>query len=644
MATNLAIDFQHGYESSLAWVTRLDDAQPVANADVRLSHGCAGGPLWRGRTDASGLARIDGPLPWGPRECRGPRLISARKDGDLSVMRLYWPWWYGSHKRGPTRFHTIFDRSLYQPGQTVSMKHVLRIPTSAGFKLPPGLPTTADLTIEHWGSGDRYRQTVDIDAGGVSINEFVLPPEARLGRYRVELDVNDTLHHRSGFRVERFRVGTMRAAVSGPELPMANPESVPLKLKAWHLAGGPAAYLPVVLRIMVDGDDPYSGRYWRDRWWDDGLNVATSEARTEHLTLDGNGEARFEVRDLPSVRYRGAVRVAMEYRDANGQVRTTGSSRFSLRSASVDLVIPWRERPEGHFRISARHLDGSPAADVAVEAGLYSYSQHKVDVRLPGGFRAERWDLTSKFEGECAGRTDSAGTLKCDVPPNLRGQSVLVRATAWDEQGNVARMAHWVPKPSVTVGPFVEIDAEEAFSPGATASLDLDLPFADATALVTVQREGVLDAFVTNLEGSKPRTTLLIEPNYAPNVSVGVLARNQPKVPDPAPAPEVVQTGANGRLVPRPASPTWRRGAVDVPVDWSANALDVRVTADRDTYGPRERVRVQIEVLGVDGAPRSGTEVAVAAVDEGLLDLRPNRSWEIPRGHDASALALDRNR
>ena len=207
MATNLAIDFHHGYESSLVWVTELHDATPVANAEVRLSHGCAEEPRWRGSTDASGLVRIDGPLPWGPRDCRGPRLISVRKDGDLSVVGVYGPWWYGRNQSGPTRFHTIFDRSLYQPGETVSMKHVLRIPTSDGFKLPPGLPATADLTVEHRGSGDRYRQTVDLDADGTAVNTLELPPEAKLGWYRLVLDADDTWHHRSGFRVERFRTG-----------------------------------------------------------------------------------------------------------------------------------------------------------------------------------------------------------------------------------------------------------------------------------------------------------------------------------------------------------------------------------------------------------------------------------------------------
>ena len=39
---------------------------------------------------------------------------------------------------------------------------------------------------------------------------------------------------------------------------------------------------------------------------------------------------------------------------------------------------------------------------------------------------------------------------------------------------------------------------------------------------------------------------------------------------------------------------------------------------------------VKIKVMTADGkAPPPGSEIALAAVDEGLLELMPNRSWEI---------------
>ena len=46
------------------------------------------------------------------------------------------------------------------------------------------------------------------------------------------------------------------------------------------------------------------------------------EVRSEHLTLDGDGVAHFEVRDVPSFRYGGTLLAVMSYPDANGQFRT----------------------------------------------------------------------------------------------------------------------------------------------------------------------------------------------------------------------------------------------------------------------------------------------------------------------------------
>ena len=99
--TNLAVHFKHGRESSLAWVTRLDDGKPVAGAQVRVTD-CVGKRWWDGATDANGIARIERELPRQQRwqDCpHAPNayLVSARIDGDMSLMLTSWnegirPW------------------------------------------------------------------------------------------------------------------------------------------------------------------------------------------------------------------------------------------------------------------------------------------------------------------------------------------------------------------------------------------------------------------------------------------------------------------------------------------------------------------------------------------------------------------------
>ena len=63
---------------------------------------------------------------------------------------------------------------------------------------------------------------------------------------------------------------------------------------------------------------------------------------------------------------------------------------------------------------------------------------------------------------------------------------------------------------------------------------------------------------------------------------------------------------------------------------WRAFELKVSVSADSAVYRTRERARVRIAARTANGqAPPAGTEVALAAVDEGLLELAGNPSWNL---------------
>ena len=160
LVTNLAVHFKHGRESSLAWVTRLDDGKPVGGAQVRVTD-CLGKRWWDGATDANGIARIERELPRQNRwqDCpHAPNayLVSARIDGDMSLMLTSWnegirPWQFnlgGGSSAEPVIAHTVFDRALFRAGETVSMKHVIRRRSRyrlrGGRDAQPAAPVAAD--------------------------------------------------------------------------------------------------------------------------------------------------------------------------------------------------------------------------------------------------------------------------------------------------------------------------------------------------------------------------------------------------------------------------------------------------------------------------------------------------------------------
>ena len=182
LVTNLAVHLKHGRESSLVWVTSLDRGQPVAGAHVSVRD-CAGKIWFEGDTDAKGLANAKDALPLVPdvASCKGRRELYAfaRTAEDISFTSSAWsdgiqPWNFNlraeTYRRKPLTIHTVFDRTLFRAGETVSMKHLARTPTGDGFRLPSADELPANAELEHVGSGQKFKLDVRFDAQGIAVS------------------------------------------------------------------------------------------------------------------------------------------------------------------------------------------------------------------------------------------------------------------------------------------------------------------------------------------------------------------------------------------------------------------------------------------------------------------------------------------
>jgi len=129
----------------------------------------------------------------------------------------------------------------------------------------------------------------------------------------------------------------------------------------------------------------------------------------------------------------------------------------------------------------------------------------------------------------------------------------------------------------------------------------------------------VMDVFVTELSGKAPVVEVPLRGNHAPNVFVSVLAVRG-RVADVQPT-ALVDLG----------KPAFKMGVSEINVGWREHELDVRVTTDRPVYRVRDKAKVTVEVKrAVDGKPApKGSEIALAAVDEGLLELASNDTWKL---------------
>jgi len=393
LVTNLAVHFKLGRENALAWVTTLDKGQPVEGATVRVST-CAGKEVASATTDAQGIARFSNIPAQAPRcedgdhysEIQQAWFVSARAQNqgaeDLAFTWSSWqkgiePWRFNvptsRDERPDTRAHTVFDRTLLRAGETVSMKHILRSETGAGFGLPRTSPAT--LVMTHVGSGQEYTQTLhwrDTASGGRSAeSSFSIPRAAKLGVYQVSLRAVETgqragdadesspgdgvqIHDSGQFRVEEFRLPVLQGRV-GPEsqAPLVGATSVPVQVQVGYVAGGPATNLPVRVSALTrdkrlhfaDYDDfsfepPRPSQQAAARSADDGEEEASARqdqrivADKLAATLDKNGLARLTIGDLKPAPRPQELLIEASFADPNGEIQTL-HGRTTLWPAGV---------------------------------------------------------------------------------------------------------------------------------------------------------------------------------------------------------------------------------------------------------------------------------------------------------------------
>jgi len=668
LVTDLAVHFKWGRESSLVWVTRLSDGTPVADAQVAVSDFCAGTTLWQGRTDPDGVAAIAQSLgePNGFSGCpsRPPLLVVARKDGDFSFTESTWDQGIMPYEFGLTVgssfttgiYHTVLDRALYRAGETVSMKHFLRQHVSSGITVPAGTAGSHQILISHQGSGQRYAVAADFDGGGVASSEWKIPQEAKLGSYSVSIDG----HPSAQFKVEQFRLPSMRASITGPARPQVAPRQIDLDLQVAYMSGGGAAGLPIKVRTLVEPQPQHFNDYpdyqfggapvkegvssegngAADLDFESETDVASTRTQTIPLTLDAAGSARVTLSHLPVLDGPARLSAELEYADANGETLTT-TGTVQLVPAPLSLGIrpeSWAGSPgQLRFRVVALDLDGKPQAGQAVVVSLYQSNAYSYRKRLLGGFYSyETTREISKLKPTCSGATDSQGLLLCELSPGASGQ-ILVRAETHAPQGATvgATSSMWVVDQNGwwfggTSGDRMDVLPEKKeYQAGETARLQVRMPFRSATALVTVEREGVLSSFVTRLQGNAPIVQVPIAPNYAPNAFVSVLAVRG-RVAHAERAASAAAAGEEVSALVDLTKPAYRLGTAQIRIGWAPHRLDVQVQPERTLYRIREQANVRIHVAAADGRLLpAGSEVAIAAVDEALLDLAPNASWDL---------------
>lgn len=691
LVTNLGVHFKLGRENALAWVTTLDKGKPVASALVRVSD-CQGKELATGTTNAQGMVELKKLNPQAPacstdgEDHREAYFVSARAKDAQGVEDLAFTWsdWYrgiepwrfnvptSREPQPDQRMHTVMDRTLLRAGETVSMKHLIRTETRTGFALPESGPS--ELVITHVGSGQQFTQALTwrkTGSGGMSAeNQFQVPPAAKLGQYQIELR-NPSSGVTGEFRVEEFRLPVLEGRIGPTEKKaLVKARAVPTDVQVNYVSGGPAANLPVRVSALVrqrflqyrDYDEfsflPPRGKQDGSEGEENPRSVQEARVIADKLplTLDRNGAGKVTIPEVPVSPQAQELVLEASYADPNGEVQTLRNTTTLWPAAVVAGIKTegWVSASQKiGFQALALRPDGKPAEGVPLEVKATARVTTTSRKRMVGGFYTYDNKTEVKDLGRvCSGKSDARGLLLCETKLSEAGEVELV-ATATDSDGNTATAASsvWVTKQGeLWFGgenhDRIDILPEKkAYQPGDVAKFQVRMPFRFATALVTVEREGIVHTEVVQLNGDDPTISLKVQEGWGPNVYVSVLALRGRLREVPwysfftwgyqAPREWWTAFWYEGREYVAPTAlvdlskPAFRLGLAEIRVGIKAHELAVAVKADRESYPVRGQARVTISVKQPNGQPAAGAEVALAAVDQALLELMPNTSWNL---------------
>lgn len=602
----------------LVWVTSLKTARPVRGAEVALGSAT-------GVTGEHGLAELavgaavdeDGPST--------PLVVVAKHRGDRALLPLDRSSVSAPHSFGLPAAHggpaplaaSIFsDRGVYRPGEKVHLAFLVR--TDDGLKVPVDEALRLEVTDPR---GKTLRsEVVLLDAYGMADVAVDLDADASVGRYRVGLarKGRQREHH---FRVEAYRVPSFEVRVTpGAAWKIGTPGRA--QVQARYLHGGALANRALRYEVTRTPAPVRSASFPGFRFAGRSELAGRVAGRSSRLGADGGGRVEFPI-ELPAdagpMRYELRATVTDVDRQAYAGRAFAVVHPTDIYVGAASPPSRFVPSPAAHeVRVAAVDHAGDPVAGVTVQVSLLRAAHHSV-ARVAGSHVDRMNHRRRDRVGACTVTTGLTGGA-CRVSVRKPGR-YWVRVSARDAKGRTTETGYellaggtgsyaWPRFAHERVRLLLD---KKEYRVGETARLMVESPFAKATALLSIERNGVLEKRVHYIDGDTPALEVPILAGYAPNVYASVVLLRG-RVHDHRDATGF-ETGA----------PSFRLGYAEISVAPDRHEARVAVSTKQAAYAPGAEVTGVVHITDPEGRPLGGQAV-VMVVDEAVLGLTAYRT------------------
>ena len=637
--TDMGLTGKFAGDSNTIFVTDLKTGLPLENVNIEIRNDF-NKILARAKTDKNGIAttkgfrllniersnRWDTPRQW----------VIAKHGDDISFIHSGWgtginPWRFNvdynyGEESDLYKASMFTERGIYKPGETVHIKGVIRENKFSSWIAPTSIGSVV-YAIEN-------SRGIEIATGTSSVNNFGsylididLPKDSPTGYYNIRAKYDDEEYSvYQSFRVEVFKPLEFESRIWASDKNTFLGDSLPIRMSGWYLFGEPmnekALSYKIYLRENAFIPPNNEGfRFTKLSWFEDEYynNYYSSLAQGE-VSLDKNGEFFYSPKiDASRDIHSGYVEIEATVEGEDSQ-KVSASKSVLVYGSDFYFGV----KREGYFlktgentkiEIIATDIDGNRLKNKKANVKLVRRHWESVKRAITGGrFEWESKQIDTVVTNATITTDDKPVVF--DFTPTDAGLYFVMVEGLDSKKRNVRADEYMYVLGDEYVAwamfddDLLELIAEkDEYAPGEVAKIMIKSPYDEATALVTIERDYVIDSFVTNIKGSAAMIEVPIKSDYLPNVYIGV-SLIKGRVEDESYTNNALDEG----------KPSFKIGYSPITVSSKEKELKVEISKSHDIREPGDELSVELKVTDLEGNAHN-SEVMFSVVDLGVLNL-----------------------
>ncbi|MEM7127312.1 MAG: Ig-like domain-containing protein [Chloroflexota bacterium] len=618
---------------SLAWLTDLQTGEPIANRSVQFW--VEGALKGEARTDEEGVAALEINFDDSEQYDSLLGLTGVPGNPTFSVASTAWNdgigvWEFGLNSGYfssdyVTHFYT--ERPIYRPGQKIYWKGIIRARDGNGYALPP---TDLPVRIEIYdGQGNILtNETMMPNEHGTLHGEFELAEEAVTGFYNINISSEvgqSQLYGGTSFQVAAYRKPEFEISLTTEKPEYQEGDTIKATLEARYFSGGPLSGAQVTWRVLAE---PYNFR------WDDQPPRRYYSFRS--YNPDEDDYDPFRSQNFGGVLQEGTGTIGPDGTfliELDGDLSnsfssqrwiidaTVQSSTNQFVSSSVEAVI---HKSDFYIGISPQRYVVKKGEESTVDLVTLTPEQtFYPNAELEIIVQEFKWNSVYEKGADGAFYWRSEVERAPILTETIRADDEGAAAFTWTptDGGSFQIVARGVDQPTSSAGfvyvsdfgsyvawrrenhDRIELVADkEVYNVGDVAQVLIPSPFVGpVTALVTLERGGVLESQVITLESNSETLEVPITNDHIPNIFISILL-----------VKGIDETNE---------FPAMRIGYAQLQVDTAEKELTLTVETSEPEVRPGDTVDYTVLVTDAFGEPVANTEVSLALVDKAIFAL-----------------------